>query len=116
MPTLREFVEQTLAENHLESNVDEIITKITEIARGRAVNSVAAISDEEVKEMVINNADLANKLAEERKAKAKEEAEKRAEEERLKEVQRAEQKKQKALEKERKVADGEQLSLGLFGE
>ena len=63
MPTLREFVEQTLAENHLDSNVDQIIKQITDIARERAVNSVAAICDEEVKEMIINNADLANRLA-----------------------------------------------------
>jgi len=116
MPTLREFVEQTLAENHLDSNVDQIIKQITDIARQRAEHNVAAICDEEVREMVINNADLANKLAQEKEAKAKEEAEKKAQEERLKEEQRAEQKKQKALEKERKVADGEQLSLGLFGE
>ena len=34
----------------------------------------------------------------------------------MKQEQRAEQKKQKALEKERKTAEGEQLSLGLFGE
>lgn len=116
MPTLREFVEQTLAENHLESNVEEIIKQITDIARERAVNSVAAICDEEVKEMIINNADLANRLAQEKEAKAQEEAEKKAQEERLKQEQRAEQKKQKALEKERKTAEGEQLSLGLFGE
>lgn len=96
MPTLREFVDNVLLENNITSDPEEIIKQITSIARERATNGVAAISDDEVRDMVINNADLANRLAEEKKRKAE---------------QKEAEKRQKALEKERKAGDGEQLGL-----
>lgn len=110
-PTLEQFVQDTLTVNNLAGDVKEIIGKIVEIARERAVNcvggSVAYIDPEEVREMVINNAELSAKLAEEKQAKAEERAKKHEEERRLRE----EEKKAKALENEKKVAGGEQISL-----
>jgi len=111
MPTLREFVVNVLTENNIQSDPDEIIKQITDIAKNRAVNNVAAISDDEVKEMVINNAELAARLAQEKKNKQEEAARKKAEEERIKAEQKEAEKREKALEKERKTADGEQLGL-----
>ena len=108
MPTLKEFVTQTLNVNNIQGDPDKIVKKITEIARQRAVNNVAAISDEEVSEMVINHAELANKLKEEKAAKK--EAAMTPTEKTIKEEKEADRK-QKALEKERKVAGGEQTSL-----
>lgn len=100
MPTLREFVDDVLAENNIQSDPEQIIRQITDIARTRAVNNVAAISDIEIREMVINNAELANRLAQEKKAREEaREAEKKAE------------MVKKQLEKERKTADGEQMVL-----
>lgn len=118
MPTLREFVTDVLQQSGIQSDADEIIKQITDIARERAENNVAAISDEEVREMVINNAELAQKLAREKEAKAEAEAQRRIEEERLKAEQKAEQQRikeeertAKRIEKERKRAEGEQLAL-----
>ncbi len=115
MPTLEEFVQGTLTANNLPGDVSEIIAKIYEIAKERKASfgsmQIAAISDEEVREMVINNAELSAKIAEEKEKKARAEAEKRAQEEQLKQIQKMEEKKTKALEKERKVAGGEQISL-----
>ncbi len=107
MPTLREFVTDVLQQSGIQSDADEIIKQITDIARERAENNVAAISDEEVREMVINNADLANRIAEEKRLK--EEA--RAREKALEEERKAKEKMEKALEKERKTSEGEQMSL-----
>ena len=70
MPTLREFVVDVLNANNITSDPDEIIKQITNIARERATQNVAVLSDDEVRDMVINNADLANRLAQEKKAKA----------------------------------------------
>lgn len=118
MPTLREFVDNVLLENNITSDPEEIIKQITSIARERATDGVAAISDDEVRDMVINNADLANRLAEEKKRKDEArikreaiEAEKKKEAERIKAEQKEAEKRQKALEKERKAGDGEQLGL-----
>lgn len=112
MPTLKEFVNDVLAQNNLQSDADQIIKLITDIAKERAVDNVAAISDDEVRDMVINNADLANRLVAEKKAKEEAAAQRKAEEEAKKEAEKL----QKKLEKERKLADGVQMSLGLFGE
>ena len=98
--TLKEFVEKTLLENNIEGNADEIIDKITDIARQRQKNNVAAISSEEVAEMVINHAELSVKLADEKAEKEKQEKEK-ARKEKL----------EKELEKERKAGNGEQTAL-----
>ena len=112
MPTLREFVNDVLTQNNIQSDADQIIEMITNIARERATDNVAAISDDEVRDMVINNADLANRLAAEKKAKEEVAAQRKAEEEAKKEAEKL----QKKLEKERELADGVQMSLGLFGE
>ena len=123
MPTLIEFIKDVLQKENITGDPEKIAKQIEDIARERAVNNVAAISDEEVREMVINNAELSMKLAEEERIK-KEKEEKEAEERRLRRQEEARAKKeeqeaeklQKKLEKERKVGDGEQLTLGLFGE
>ena len=107
MPSLREFVVNVLTENNIQSDPDKIINEITKIARTRAVNNVAAISDDEVRDMVINNADLANRLATEEREKQKREEERIAEQQKQKEQEKLE----KELEKERKLADGEQTTL-----
>lgn len=98
--TLKEFVEKTLLENNIEGNADEIIDKITDIARQRQKNNVAAISSEEVAEMVINNAELSAKLAKEKADKKK-----------LEEEKTRQEKLKKELEKERKAGNGEQTAL-----
>lgn len=82
--TLKEFVENVLMENNIQSDVNEIISKITDIARERAVDNMCAISDEEVRQMVINNADLVNQLEKEKQAKKEAELEKKKEEQRQK--------------------------------
>lgn len=107
MPSLKEFVNNVLNENNLVSDADQIIKMITDIAKERAIDGCAAISDDEVRDMVINNADLANKLNEEKKAKEEAEARKQAEENAKKEQEKI----QKKLEKERQLAIGEQTSL-----
>lgn len=100
MPSLNEFVNSVMAENNITADSNQIIEKITEIARQRAVGGCCAISDDEIREMVINNAELVNKLAEEKAEKEKQEKEK-ARQERLK----------KELEEERKAGNGEQTAL-----
>ena len=54
MPTLNEFVEEVMGEHHLNYDVDKVIKKITDIARGQAVSGVAALSKDEVRDIVIN--------------------------------------------------------------
>ena len=115
MPTLKEFVVNVLTENHLPGDPDEIIKKITEVARERAVQcgsgQVAFIDPEEVREMVINNAELTARIAQERAEKrAREEKEKQAKEAEAKAKKDAEKLK-KSLEKEKHVSNGEQTSL-----
>ena len=132
MPTLIEFINDVLQKENIPGNVEEIAKQIVDIARKRAtgnitvsdkeieVQKVVAISDEEVREMVINNAELSMKLAEEERIKKEKEAEerrlRRQEEARAKKEEQEAEKLQKKLEKERKAGDGEQLTLGLFGE
>ena len=100
MPTLKEFVNDVLVENNIIADQDQIIKSITQIARGRAVDGCCAISDEEVRNMVINNAELNKMFAKEKEEKNKAKKEKAAQE-----------KLQKKLEEERKKANGEQISL-----
>ena len=112
MPSLREFVDQTLQANSLEGNADEIIKQITEVARGRAVNGCAAISDEEVREMIINNAELSAVIAREKAEKDALEREKKELEQQLAKQKKEAEKLEKKLEKERRVSDdAEQMSL-----
>ena len=107
MPTLIEFINDVLQKENITGDPDKIAKQIEDIARQRAVNNVAAISDEEVREMVINNAELSLKLAEEERIKK----EKEEKEEQARKKEKEELKLQKQLEKERKVVDGEQTSL-----
>ena len=100
MPTLKEFVNDVLVENNIFADQDHIIKSFTQIAWGRAVDGCCAISDEEVRNMVINNAELNKMFAKEKEEKNKAEKEKAAQE-----------KLQKKLEEERKKANGEQISL-----
>jgi len=112
MPTLKEFVDGVIAENNMTADSEEIIKKITEIARERAGSQKSvAIADEEIREMVINYAELSTKLAAEHKARLKETHEKMEAERKQREAERAEEKKQKAIAKEKKVAGGEQMGL-----
>ena len=98
--TLKEFVEKTLLENNIQGDADQIVDKITDIAKQRQKNSMAVISSDEVAEMVINNAELSVKLAKEKAEKEKQE------------IEEIRQKKlKKELEKERKAGNGEQTAL-----
>ena len=53
MPTLNEFIQKTLIENNLTFNVTDIEKFIVSEAKKRAKNNVAAISSEEVRQMII---------------------------------------------------------------
>lgn len=110
MPTLKEFVNDVVVENNLIVDQEQIIKLITDIAKERAIDGCCAISDEEVREMVINNVDLANRLTEEKKAKEK----KNEEDEALRLAKVKEEQMKKQLEKERQSAIGVQTSL--FGD
>lgn len=105
--TLKEFVETVMVENNIQSDADEIIEHITEIARTRAEQNVAVLADDEVREMVINNAELVDRAREEKKKWDKERALRKAQ----LEMEKKEKELEKELEKERKVEGGEQLSL-----
>lgn len=105
--TLKEFVETVMAENNIQSDADEIIENITKIARTRAEQNVAVLADDEVREMVINNAELVERAREEKKKRDKERALRKAQ----LEMEKKEKELEKELEKERKVEGGEQLSL-----
>ena len=98
--TLKEFVEKTLLENNIEGNADEIIDKITDIAKQRQKSNMAVMTSIEVEEMVINNAELSAKLAKEKADKKK-----------LEEEKTRQEKLKKELEKERKAGNGEQTAL-----
>lgn len=53
MPTLNEFIQKTLIENNLTFNASDIEKFVVSEAKKRAKNNVAAISDEEVRQMII---------------------------------------------------------------
>ena len=58
MPTLKEFIRSVLQKENIEGDVDKIAKEIEKEARSRAINGIACICDEEVREMTINIADL----------------------------------------------------------
>ncbi len=58
MPTLKEFIATVLKKEDLIGDVNKIAKEIEKEARKQAVNGIACICDEEVKEMTINIADL----------------------------------------------------------
>lgn len=58
MPTLKEFIKNVLQKENIEGDVDKIAKEIEKEAKKQAVNGIACICDEEVREMTINIADL----------------------------------------------------------
>lgn len=117
---LKDFIQEVLTTENINGDVKEIERMITEIAQQRAEgNGCVAISDDEVRNMVINNAELSTKLAQE---KAEKEAREKKEQEeadaqRQKEKEEREAKKkaerlEKKLEQERNIGNhAEQQSL-----
>lgn len=55
---LREFVEMTMKENNINEDIDKVIEAITNEAQKRAVDNCVAISDEDVREMILNAHEL----------------------------------------------------------
>lgn len=58
MPTLKEFIADVLKKENLIGDVNKIAKDIQNEAKSRAINGIACICDEEVREMTINIADL----------------------------------------------------------
>lgn len=58
MPTLKEFIADVLKKENLYGDVNKIAKEIQKEAKSRAINGIACICDEEVREMTINIADL----------------------------------------------------------
>ena len=73
MPTLKEFIRSVLQKENIHSDVDKIAKEIEKEARKQAVNGIACICDEEVREMTINIADLMLKNPDAYKDKPKKE-------------------------------------------
>lgn len=73
MPTLKEFIRSVLQKENIEGDVDKIAKEIEKEARSRAINGIACICDEEVREMTINIADLMLKNPDAYKDKPKKE-------------------------------------------
>lgn len=73
MPTLKEFIADVLQKENIHGDVDKIAKEIEKEARKQAVNGIACICDEEVREMTINIADLMLKNPDAYKDKPKKE-------------------------------------------
>lgn len=73
MPTLKEFIRSVLQKENIHGDVDKIAKEIEKEARKQAVNGIACICDEEVREMTINIADLMIKNPDAYKDKPKKE-------------------------------------------
>ena len=73
MPTLKEFIKNVLQKENIKGDVDKIAKEIEKEARKQAVNGIACICDEEVREMTINIADLMLKNPDAYKDKPKKE-------------------------------------------
>lgn len=58
MPTLKEFIRSVLQKENIHGDVDKIAKEIEKEAKKQAINGIACICDEEVREMTINIADL----------------------------------------------------------
>lgn len=120
--SFEDIVGQILKDSNVEGDAKTIADKIVKIAKDRAektsFGSYCYIDPEEIREMVINNAELS--LYEKREAEAKKRREealraaREAEAEKMK-AEKAEAKKQekiaRQIEKEKHTAEGEQLSL-----
>ena len=73
MPKLKEFIRSVLQKENIHGDVDKIAKEIEKEARKQAVNGIACICDEEVREMTINIADLMLKNPDAYKDKPKKE-------------------------------------------
>ena len=73
MPTLKEFIADVLKKENLQGDVNKIAKEIEKEARKQAVNGIACICDEEVREMTINIADFMLKNPDAYKDKPKKE-------------------------------------------
>lgn len=73
MPTLKEFIADVLKKENLIGDVNKIAKEIQNEAKSRAINGIACICDEEVREMTINIADLMLKNPDAYKDKPKKE-------------------------------------------
>lgn len=73
MPTLKEFIRSVLQKENIHGDVDKIAKEIEKEARKQAVNGIACICDEEVREMTINIAELMLKNPDDYKDKPKKE-------------------------------------------
>lgn len=73
MPTLKEFIADVLKKENLYGDVNKIAKEIQNEAKSRAINGIACICDEEVREMTINIADLMLKNPDAYKDKPKKE-------------------------------------------
>lgn len=52
--TLREFVERVKIENSLTHDTDKLINSITDVARKQKQGNVACLSEDEVKNIILN--------------------------------------------------------------
>lgn len=123
MPTLKEFIRSVLQKENIHGDVDKIAKEIEKEARKQAVNGIACICDEEVREMTINIADLMLKNPDaykEDKSKPKkvekvieEETEEAIEE--VKEEVKAEPKVKEEPKEEVKEEEPKKIAKGTFG-
>lgn len=123
MPTLKEFIADVLKKENLQGDVDKIAKEIQKEAKSRAINGIACICDEEVREMTINIADLMLKNPDaykEDKPKPKkvekvieEETEEAIEE--VKEEVKAEPKVKEEPKEEVKEEEPKKIAKGTFG-
>lgn len=123
MPTLKEFIRSVLQKENIHGDVDKIAKEIEKEARKQAVNGIACICDEEVREMTINIADLMLKNPDaykEDKPKPKkvekvieEETEEAIEE--VKEEVKAEPKVKEEPKEEVKEEEPKKIAKGTFG-
>lgn len=123
MPTLKEFIADVLKKENLQGDVNKIAKEIQKEAKSRAINGIACICDEEVREMTINIADLMLKNPDaykEDKPKPKkvekvieEETEEAIEE--VKEEVKAEPKVKEEPKEEVKEEEPKKIAKGTFG-
>lgn len=108
MPTLKEFIRSVLQKENIHGDVDKIAKEIEKEARKQAVNGIACICDEEVREMTINIADLMLKNPDAYKDKPKKETKHIDKEvvEEVKEVKAEEPKETVEDEKPKKIEKG----------
>lgn len=121
MPTLKEFIADVLKKENLYGDVNKIAKEIQNEAKSRAINGIACICDEEVREMTINIADLMLKnpdayKEEKPKPKKVEEAVEEETEEAIEEVKEEVKAEVKEEPKEEvKAEEPKKIAKGTFG-